>query len=423
MSQRWASRAFGRISDDAMDEAADAVRKGPWKGGHDNLNIRFESYAQRLDNPTHFDSGTTASIFVKPFAPPEPTLNQADFLRARSAGRKDLLTYADILDLDVKAGPRLYERRILHVLQQLIHAPEFNFSSYSHSEDPLFARRVAVRQLPFGDNHVTQQYVLRTVHVDESTYEGTDALLTEFMRQLKLDTAGGRKTIGMGSVIPWFGDQLTVERLRGLANYRSEDLNGFDRMDWILPIFGWFHLLMALANSLHKQHFGTLSGRGLRQAFSNLQRKGLQTIQIKGNFYYTLHEGLTHVSEAHTQACVKKITGVASLRALREKTPQELYSIAKRVVDEYASNDALEDFSQLAEDEQDDFVRNATIWNRDIHYYLILRDAIRHGDVGVMEDMLSHLFFRFCGSSNHKYALEVLELMQGLYREWPESVR
>ncbi|KAI1782399.1 hypothetical protein LXA43DRAFT_1104125 [Ganoderma leucocontextum] len=47
---------------------------------------------------------------------------------------------------------------------------------------------------------------------------------------------------------------------------------------------------------------------------------------------------------------------------------------------------------------------------------------MRTGDVGVMEDLLSHLFFRLCGGGNHKYVVEILELEQGLHREWPKEL-
>ena len=37
--------------------------------------------------------------------------------------------------------------------------------------------------------------------------------------------------------------------------------------------------------------------------------------------------------------------------------------------------------------------------------------------------MLPTLLFRFTGGGNSKYATEVLELLQGLHREWPPAVQ
>lgn len=40
-----------------------------------------------------------------------------------------------------------------------------------------------------------------------------------------------------------------------------------------------------------------------------------------------------------------------------------------------------------------------------------------------MEDMLPRLLFRFIGGGNHKYAVEIPELLQGLHHEWTEEVK
>jgi hypothetical protein len=37
--------------------------------------------------------------------------------------------------------------------------------------------------------------------------------------------------------------------------------------------------------------------------------------------------------------------------------------------------------------------------------------------------MLPHLLFRFIGGRNSNYATEILELLQGLHREWTPEVR
>jgi hypothetical protein len=63
------------------------------------------------------------------------------------------------------------------------------------------------------------------------------------------------------------------------------------------------------------------------------------------------------------------------------------------------------------------------MWNSDVLSYLELRNAIKTGDVGRMEDLLPTLLFRFAGGGNSKYAIEILELLQGLRREWPEDIK
>jgi hypothetical protein len=39
-----------------------------------------------------------------------------------------------------------------------------------------------------------------------------------------------------------------------------------------------------------------------------------------------------------------------------------------------------------------------------------------------MEDMIPFMLFRFIGGKNNNYTGEMLELLQGLHREWPPEV-
>jgi hypothetical protein len=66
---------------------------------------------------------------------------------------------------------------------------------------------------------------------------------------------------------------------------------------------------------------------------------------------------------------------------------------------------------------------HAVLLNKDLLDYLILDDAIKTGDVATMEDMLPRILFRFVGGQNSNYVVEVLELLQGLHREWPDDLK
>ncbi|KAJ7251713.1 hypothetical protein C8J57DRAFT_1187930 [Mycena rebaudengoi] len=246
----------------------------------------------------------------------------------------------------------------------------------------------------------------------------------QFFRQLHLDTEDEQRKTALERVIPWLGDQLTVERLRGLWKYRHEDYNSFDRLDYMIPVFGWFHLVMAFANSLHKQYLGTSANvGGLRQGFDVLNRKGLISQATKGPFWHNLDEAIKHISEAHFRACWLALGKVKTLSELKTKTPTQLRSMASQLIREYASRAALARLDHMPEADQDQTKRQWTMWNSDVLPYLQLRDAIKVGDIGRMQDLLPTLLFRFAGGGNSKYTLEVLELLQGLKREWPDDIR
>ncbi|TBU62392.1 hypothetical protein BD310DRAFT_1036622 [Dichomitus squalens] len=383
MSHSWSVRAYSRISTSAMEALRLAVHRFRWWLAYDNVNFAFKVFSMCLQNRSHFDSGTTGSVFVKPFALQPPPLSGEALQAQRCIGRTNPITLSDIANLENNAAPRIHSYMVHTVLRMLLDSSEFNFSTYIPQTDPAFAPPPPVSRLP----------------------------------------AGPIEHLAKVAALVWIGDQLTIERLRGLANYRSEDLNGFDRLDWMVFVFGWFHLLMACANSLHRQYFGSPAGKGLRQAFALLKRTGLQSVQIKGTFYHHLHEGIFHVTEAHVRDCWRKVGGVTELAELHNRSPAELKDLAETLVEQYASNNRVEDLERVSTGNEDDLLRQAVMWNRDALHYMVLWHAMRQGDVGLMEDLLPYLFLRFSGGGNHKYAVEILELLQGLHREWPEEVK
>jgi len=91
---------------------------------------------------------------------------------------------------------------------------------------------------------------------------------------------------------------------------------------------------MAFTNSLHKQYGGTQKTRGLQHAFLLLQKKGLTTVQTKGMFHHNLEDAIYHVAEAHIREDWEELAGVDDLSELRKRTPEELYALATRIVDE-----------------------------------------------------------------------------------------
>ncbi|PPQ87206.1 hypothetical protein CVT24_010233, partial [Panaeolus cyanescens] len=265
-------------------------------------------------------------------------------------------------------------------------------------------------------------YLLGTVNIPEVSYGDNSKLLSEWLKQLNFWKPIELMELGMGKIVAWIGDQLTVDRLRRLFVFRADDDNFFDRMDCSIFIFGWLHAQMAFANSLHKQYLGTSKGRGLHQAFEALNRKGLYKTRTQGPFYHDLVEALYHVAEAHIRVDWCRIGCVTSLKDLRSLSAHSLYDLAKKmIVNTHASSEALDMMDHKPElvDEQE---RQVVMFNRDVLQFIVLDRAIRHGDVTIMEDMLLTLLCRFMGGNKGKYANEVLELLQGLNREWPDEI-
>jgi len=263
--------------------------------------------------------------------------------------------------------------------------------------------------------------MLNTVHIEEASYEGNEKVLAEWLRQLGFKTADQKKRLALERLIVWAGDQLTVCRLRGLKKYREDDLNSFDRLDFLKEVPGWFHAEIALEHSLHSQHYGTRTGHGLVQAFDLLQRKGLHAPSVQGTFHHNLQEALYHIASARFRDLWCIVGNVESIASLRGKTPEDLLQMAIDIVDKYASTRGLHELGK--HNVRDDVLSQSILWNRDVLDYLLLDDAIKTGDIGCIVDLLPRLLFRFVGGRNSKYAIEMLELLQGLHCEWSDDLR
>ena len=114
---------------------------------------------------------------------------------------------------------------------------------------------------------------------------------------------------------------------------------------------------------------------------------------------------------------------MGDLGELRKKSAAELYDLADNIWGSYASTVAMVKLGQNSDEDVDKLLPITIRFNHDLLDYFELDEAMRVGDVGRMEDMLPRLLFRFIGGGNNKYAVEILELLQGLHREWTEEVR
>jgi len=421
MSQKWAYRGIKKLSELSRTALLKDLKRYPWFGTHNNINLPFKVYEQRLGNQSHFDSGTAATILVIK----DPNAVRPDnraFQEQRALGAVNTIKYKDIIKLEKDASPRLKARAIHRILSILTAAPEFSFETYSQKDHASFDPPPPREQLPIGPDDVTCQYMLNTVHIEEASYEGNDRVLEEWWRQLGLDSPEKQKEIGEKHIIAWAGDQLTVSRLQGLQKFRCDDLNSFDRLVFLKEVFGWFHAQIAFEHLLHSQYYGTQLGFGLVQAFDLLNRKGLHSATVKGTFHHNLKEGLLHIAEARFQDLWCIVGKVDTLEELRSRSPEELCTLAATIVKEHASTFALQKIA-LKKSNKDDLCYQSTQMARDLLDYLEFDESMKIGDIRRIQDLLPQLLFRFVGGTNKNYALEILELLQGLHREWPPDLR
>jgi hypothetical protein len=424
LSQKWALTAVEKLAKSKMDDLVNRVKNTSFHTTHDNINRMFRVSHQRVGHNSHFDSGTAATVFIPPdetgYKLPE---TNEEFLKKVAEGATTSITPHEIQELHADAAPRIFAQNVHTVLKMLVNAPDFKFKTYEHRSSEIFGRPPVSDALPTGPGHTLDQYILNTAKIDEVSYDGNRQWMDEWSRQLKLDTDEEKEKTGQKRIIIWSGDQLTASRLRGLKTFRSMDDTPYERLCWIEPIFGWFHLQMAFATSLHKQYYGRKAGIGFARAFELLGKKGLASAKVKGNWFHDFEETLKELATAHFLCIWLEITGAGSVEDLRSKSPEELRRFAERIVSEFASTAALEERSRQPSPKRDELQEQVIQLNRDLLEYLELDDAIKQGHVSRMEDLLPGLLYRFQGGNNKLYVIEVTELLQKLQKEWLDSVK
>jgi hypothetical protein len=116
----------------------------------------------------------------------------------------------------MKPYPHVQLQAEYSVLQFLLDAPEFNLKIYGGAKSQHFKPPPLVDPLPCGPEHQTLQYLLGTVNVVEASYKDNQRLTQEWLGQLGWSNTLEQLKTGIKRLVVWCGDQLTMDRLRGL---------------------------------------------------------------------------------------------------------------------------------------------------------------------------------------------------------------
>lgn len=275
MSQKWAFNGIDTLAKCANTELQQQIHRHKllFNLSHDNINIQFRVYEQRIDRHSHFDSGTASTIYLVPGSEGQRLGNRA-LQEQQKIGRTNPISGRDVIQIMTPVGSRVASRMRHWVLQFLLDSPDFDFEKYGGRDDQQLKPPLPVCELPAGRENQVIQQLLPTRDINQSTYEGNDEVIGCIWWDLGLDSLEEREKTGLERVVVWVGDQLTVSRLRGLASYRSHDHNSFQRMDYLIPMFGWFHLQMAFANCSTHNTTGRRPRLGSHMLLMSWGRKG-----------------------------------------------------------------------------------------------------------------------------------------------------
>ena len=300
LTQKWALTAIEKVAKSKVDDLAIRVKMTNFHTAHDNINRMFQVSHQQMGHNSHFDSGTAVTIFIPPDkAGYELPPTNREFLIEAAKNAKTPITPYKIQRLHADAAPHIFAQNAHMVLKILVNTPTFEFNTYEHQDSNIFNHPPVSEALPMGPTHTLVQFIMETNQINQSMYDGNEQVMNELFCQLRLDMDEEKMMTSQSQIIVWSGDQLTTSRLRGLKSFHSMDHTPYKQLGWMEPIFGWFHLQMAFAMSLHKQYYGVKAGVGFARAFELLGKKGLASTKVKGNWFHNFEETLQEVTTAH----------------------------------------------------------------------------------------------------------------------------
>ena len=216
MPMKWTTNCVSELAGDSKQEMLSFLNNRFWIMSHDNVNIAFKVYPQRVNKQTHFDSGTAATVFMKPNVGLIPEELAENLCERIAAGMKTPLTSRELMDIDTKSTQNLRPHLIHKILKTLLALPEFNLKTYRYRESTILNGPNPICHLPSGPEHRAIQYLLGTVKIEEASYEGNNQLIHEWLHQLGLHSWTERMKTGEKRLIFFIGDQLTVSRFTGL---------------------------------------------------------------------------------------------------------------------------------------------------------------------------------------------------------------
>ena len=88
-----------------------------------------------------------------------------------------------------------------------------------------------------------------------------------------------------------------------------------------------------------------------------------------------LHNTIYHVTEAQFHDCWKVVIWTEDLVDLQQKKPEDLYNLAKQIVDQLSSNfNTIKQIDLQPEDECDHIIQQSVLWNCDALRYVDLNE-------------------------------------------------
>ena len=270
----------------------------------------------------------------------------------------------------------------------------------------------------------SEVYYLGAIFHDEGTIDGTYGVHDDIWLS-KLGYSKDKDATDFSSRL-WlvWGDQKTAEIIRSVKAEQGLARHPFDRRDWMLGPPAYFHILQSITYMIVRTHWSSPAGLYFK---SNLAhdigvwgRKGITRENVKFHIVEPL------IKESWAARIIAffydELANRSYLQGLRRRDidaeKAELYdtAIAGLSPDQYM--DILEAircrvFTSASwngrADPHGEFTTQCRFL-QEIELFLLLRSAIKRGDVGLIRRLVTPLSVFFFGSEQHRYGYEMMHL-------------
>lgn len=274
---------------------------------------------------------------------------------------------------------------------------------------PLPARRTAFWQ--FG-----------AIYEDEGQIEGHYGVHDNiFLRQLGLKASeDGRQSDDFSNRL-WLvhGDQLTSQRIRSVKAEQARATRAYDRRDWILGLPSWFHIQMNLLFVVVRTHWepeekGCTTRHCLLSDIVMWDRSctGVKTLKYH-QIEPVVRDGFAARVCALFYTAMRR-RGLLAANALDGPDAQEVASLIVSQLTPEQFHELVEDVRIAAftlsawRDGTDVEYRSMCRLLQEVEMFLIVRHAVKHGDIELLRYMVDPLVVMFSGFSRSNYGPEML---------------
>ena len=265
----------------------------------------------------------------------------------------------------------------------------------------------------------------RAMDINPSTNDGQAQVLEELLRQANLGDPTDFPNVEdiREHVVLMHGDLGTGERIFGVKQSRSIEAKPVRRLQMVVFIPGLFHLQMAAADALWRMY---IAPKDLHSDKTGLYHQACR-IRPHDSGRLTTKPGFRLVHEVMHQCGYARMLDVWRV-ALQQQQPASLLSL-----EDFAStNPSWEDLINLSLSLATDYVdkpsaadglfRNNSLILARLIQYIELCHALKHGDIGRVEETFLHWVFVFKAVGKHKYATNLVKMLTDLRFVFPSSL-